>query len=150
MQNDLTFFTNEPGSALLDRFKRTLRDVKFFDILVGYFRTSGFDKLHKSFATIDKIRILVGIPQWCVSIACDDEIGVIYDPQNMVVDGFETVVRAFQGKGNILPPIPITPPTERTTYRILPVFTSIAKSPILPRFSWFWLRTSRASPTAGA
>ncbi len=43
MQNDLTFFTNEPGSTLLDRFKRTLRDVKFFDILVGYFRTSGFD-----------------------------------------------------------------------------------------------------------
>jgi len=61
MQNDLTFFTNEPGSALLDRFKRTLRDVKFFDILVGYFRTSGFDKLHESFATIDKIRILVGL-----------------------------------------------------------------------------------------
>jgi HKD family nuclease len=61
MQNDLTFFTNEPGSTLLDRFKRTLRDVKFFDILVGYFRTSGFDKLHESFATIDKIRILVGL-----------------------------------------------------------------------------------------
>ncbi|MFH0799114.1 MAG: phospholipase D-like domain-containing protein, partial [Pseudomonadota bacterium] len=35
--------------------------MKFFDILVGYFRTSGFDKLHESFATIDKIRILVGL-----------------------------------------------------------------------------------------
>ena len=55
MQNDLTFFTNEPGSALLDRFKRTLRDVKFFDILVGYFRTSGFDKLYESFATSEVI-----------------------------------------------------------------------------------------------
>ncbi len=61
MQNDLTFFTNEPGSTLLDRFKKTLRDVKFFDILVGYFRTSGFYKLHESFASIDKIRILVGL-----------------------------------------------------------------------------------------
>ncbi len=61
MQNDLTFFTNEPGSTLLDRFKRTLRDVKLFDILVGYFRTSGFDKLYESFASIDKIRILVGL-----------------------------------------------------------------------------------------
>lgn len=61
MQNDLTFFTNDPGSTLLDRFRRTLRDVKFFDILVGYFRTSGFDKLHESFASIDKIRILVGL-----------------------------------------------------------------------------------------
>jgi len=61
MQNDLTFFTNDPGSTLLDRFQRTLRDVKFFDILVGYFRTSGFDSLHESFASIDKIRILVGL-----------------------------------------------------------------------------------------
>jgi len=61
MQNDLTFFTNDPGSTLLDRFQRTLRDVKFFDILVGYFRTSGFDRLHESFASIDKIRILVGL-----------------------------------------------------------------------------------------
>ena len=61
MQKDLTFFTNDPGSTLLDRFRRTLRDVKFFDILVGYFRTSGFDRLHESFASIDKIRILVGL-----------------------------------------------------------------------------------------
>jgi len=61
MQNDLTFFTNEPGSTLLDRFKRTLRDVRFFDILVGYFRTSGFDKLRESLAPIEKIRILVGL-----------------------------------------------------------------------------------------
>jgi hypothetical protein len=61
MQNDLTFFTNDPGSTLLDRFQRTLRDVKFFDILVGYFRTSGFDRLHESFTSIDKIRILVGL-----------------------------------------------------------------------------------------
>src|SRR3972149_11603894 len=61
MQNDLTFFTNEPGSTLLDRFRKTLRDVKFFDILVGYFRTSGFNRLHESFAPIEKIRILVGL-----------------------------------------------------------------------------------------
>jgi len=61
VQSDLTFFTNEPGSTLLDRFRRTLRDVKFFDILVGYFRTSGFDKLCESFAPLDKIRILVGL-----------------------------------------------------------------------------------------
>lgn len=58
MQNDLTFFTNEPCSTLLDRFKRTLRNVKLFDILVGYFRTSSFDKLHDSFSAINKIRIL--------------------------------------------------------------------------------------------
>jgi hypothetical protein len=29
---DLTFFTNEPDAALLDRFRATLRDVQFFDV----------------------------------------------------------------------------------------------------------------------
>jgi hypothetical protein len=33
MQTDLTLFTNEPGSTLLDRFKKTLKDVQFFDVL---------------------------------------------------------------------------------------------------------------------
>jgi len=61
MNNDLTFFTNEPGSTLLDRFIKTLKDGKYFDILVGYFRTSGFFRLYQSFESIDKIRILVGL-----------------------------------------------------------------------------------------
>ena len=60
-QNDLTFFTNEPGQKLEDRFKKTLKDVQYFDILVGYFRTSGFYKLYQDFENIDKIRILVGL-----------------------------------------------------------------------------------------
>ena len=33
-----TIFTNEPGYALLDRFKKTSKHVKRFDALVGYFR----------------------------------------------------------------------------------------------------------------
>ncbi|MFZ2361326.1 MAG: hypothetical protein WA040_18435 [Anaerolineae bacterium] len=33
MTTDLTFFTNEPDAALLDRFTATLRDVQFFDVL---------------------------------------------------------------------------------------------------------------------
>ena len=61
MHTDLTFFTNEPGCTLLDRFKRTLNDVHYFDILVGYFRSSGFYHLYQSFEHIDKIRILVGL-----------------------------------------------------------------------------------------
>lgn len=61
MNSDLTFFTNEPGSTLLDRFLKTLKDVQYFDILVGYFRTSGFFRLYKSLETIDKMRILVGL-----------------------------------------------------------------------------------------
>lgn len=59
--NDLTFFTNEDGQKLEDRFKSTLKDVQYFDILVGYFRTSGFYRLYKDFENIEKIRILVGL-----------------------------------------------------------------------------------------
>ncbi|MCB9137564.1 MAG: helicase [Caldilineaceae bacterium] len=61
MTNDLTFFTNEPGQSLLDRFKTTLKHAEFFDVLVGYFRTSGFYLLQDVLNPIDKIRILVGL-----------------------------------------------------------------------------------------
>ena len=60
-QTDLTFFTNEAGQTLLDRFKATLKDTRLFDVLVGYFRASGFYQLSDSFEPIDKIRILVGL-----------------------------------------------------------------------------------------
>lgn len=61
MTTDLTFFTNEPGATLLDRFKRTLSDVQYFDVLVGYFRTSGFHQLYDALETVDHIRMLVGL-----------------------------------------------------------------------------------------
>lgn len=61
MTTDLTFFTNEEGSSLLERFKKTLKDVKFFDVIVGYFRTSGFFNLYQDLEAVDKIRILVGL-----------------------------------------------------------------------------------------
>ena len=58
---DTMFFTNEPGLKLEDRFKSTLVNVETFDILVGYFRTSGFKVLCNEFESIDKIRILIGL-----------------------------------------------------------------------------------------
>lgn len=58
---DLTFFTNDGETSILDRFKAVLKTVEFFDILVGYFRISGFYQLYKSFEGIEKIRILVGL-----------------------------------------------------------------------------------------
>lgn len=58
---DLTFFTNESGHTLLDRFISTLRNVQFFDVLVGYFRTSGFYRLYGSLEPVEQIRILVGL-----------------------------------------------------------------------------------------
>jgi superfamily II DNA/RNA helicase/HKD family nuclease len=59
--NDLTFFTNEPNQTLLDRFKSTLAYAQYFDVLVGYFRTSGFHDLYDAFESIEQIRILVGL-----------------------------------------------------------------------------------------
>ncbi len=59
--SDLTFFTNEEGQSLLSRFKATLKDTQLFDVLVGYFRTSGFYQLYESLEPVEKIRILVGL-----------------------------------------------------------------------------------------
>ena len=61
MSTDTTFFTNEPDATLLDRFKKTLQTTQYFDILVGYFRTSGFHRLYDAFEGIEKIRVLVGL-----------------------------------------------------------------------------------------
>ncbi|MBN1279907.1 MAG: helicase, partial [Chlorobiaceae bacterium] len=58
---DLTFFTNDANQTLLDRFKITLSDTQLFDVLVGYFRASGFYQLCDSLEPIDKTRILVGL-----------------------------------------------------------------------------------------
>jgi superfamily II DNA/RNA helicase/HKD family nuclease len=60
-QTDLTFFTNENGHSLLSRFKSTLKDTQLFDVLVGYFRSSGFYQLYESLEPVEKIRILVGL-----------------------------------------------------------------------------------------
>jgi superfamily II DNA or RNA helicase len=61
MTTDTKFFTNDAGFTLLERFKATLKDSRFFDILVGYFRISGFHQLYDSFEKIEKTRILVGL-----------------------------------------------------------------------------------------
>jgi len=58
---DLTFITNEKGQNLLERFKVLIKDTEFFDVLVGYFYTSGFYALYKSLEKTKKIRILIGI-----------------------------------------------------------------------------------------
>ena len=60
-QTDLTFFTNENGHSLLSRFKSTLKDTQVFDVLVGYFRSSGFYQLYEALEPVEKIRILVGL-----------------------------------------------------------------------------------------
>ncbi len=59
--SDLTFFTNDENGTLLDRFKATLADTRLFDVLVGYFRSSGFYQLYDSIEPVEKTRILVGL-----------------------------------------------------------------------------------------
>ena len=61
MITDTTFITNEGENNLRDRFRVLIKDTRFFDVLVGYFYTSGFHALHKSLANTEKIRILIGI-----------------------------------------------------------------------------------------
>lgn len=60
--NDLTFFTNEPERNLYDRFNKILnKNTQFFDVLVGYFRASGFHLIQGALNNVEKIRILIGI-----------------------------------------------------------------------------------------
>ena len=61
MNTDLSFFTNDKNSSLSDRFNTLLKHAQFLDILVGYFRFSGFEILKDSFKKTEKIRILNGI-----------------------------------------------------------------------------------------
>lgn len=59
---DLKFFTNEPERDLYSRFAAILKsNTQFFDVLVGYFRTSGFFRMYESMQSVEKIRILVGL-----------------------------------------------------------------------------------------
>lgn len=59
--NDSSIFTNLPGSTLLDRFKSILPIAQSLDVVVGYFRMSGFNQLYEAFDSVDQIRILVGL-----------------------------------------------------------------------------------------
>lgn len=61
MNSDLTFITNEGDKNLKNRFDSLIKDSRFFDVLVGYFYTSGFYAVYPSLEKTEKIRILIGI-----------------------------------------------------------------------------------------
>jgi len=61
MNTDTTFITNEGEKNLRERFRVLTKDTRFFDVLVGYFFTSGFYALYESLENAEKIRILIGI-----------------------------------------------------------------------------------------
>lgn len=54
MTTDLSFITNEKNQSLKDRFEVLIKDTSFFDVLVGYFYTSGFYALYKSLENTEK------------------------------------------------------------------------------------------------
>lgn len=88
IKSDLTFFSNEPGSTLLDRFKSILKDTRYFDVLVGYFRSSGFYQLYESIESVEKTRILVGLN------IDEDAYQVINEYQNQTVADFKSHANA--------------------------------------------------------
>ncbi len=58
------FFTNSEENTLLRKFAGIFennKDIKFFDALVGFFRSSGYFSIRPYLENIPKIRILVGI-----------------------------------------------------------------------------------------
>lgn len=58
---DLTFITNQKKETLADRFNILIQNTRYFDVLVGFFYTSGFHKIYRSLEETENIRILVGI-----------------------------------------------------------------------------------------
>lgn len=62
LNQNTKFFTNEPERDLYSRFCTMLQsNTQFFDVLVGYFRSTGFFKLYPVMEEVEKIRILVGL-----------------------------------------------------------------------------------------
>jgi phosphatidylserine/phosphatidylglycerophosphate/cardiolipin synthase-like enzyme len=61
MNDDLTFITNDEAGNLRDRFSTLIKATKYFDVLVGYFYTSGFHAIYPSLEETDRVRILIGI-----------------------------------------------------------------------------------------
>ncbi len=57
------FFTNNEAGTVLDKFKGVFEHagIDEFDVLVGYFRSTGYFRLRPSLERVKQIRILVGI-----------------------------------------------------------------------------------------
>lgn len=55
------FISNEDGQTLQQRFALRIKNTQFFDVLVGYFYSSGFKAIYPSLENTEKIRILIGI-----------------------------------------------------------------------------------------
>jgi hypothetical protein len=53
--------TNEGANTLAKRLETILPQTMTFDCLVGYFFLSGFHRIHKDLAPVERVRIPVGL-----------------------------------------------------------------------------------------
>ena len=99
MSSDLTFITNEENQTLKQRFEALIKDTRFFDVLVGYFYTSGFYSIYKTLEKTEKIRILIGIntdkkTYDFLNIANEDEQQTLQFSHSEVKKQFEETVQS--------------------------------------------------------
>ena len=83
MEGNLKFFTNEPERDLYSKFQTLLRgEINFFDVIVGYFRTSGFFRMCDALSKVEKIRILVGlnVDRLTAQIIAMEKSGSLFSP----------------------------------------------------------------------
>ena len=76
------FFTNREENTLINKFKGVFTfnpNIQYFDVLVGYFRASGYFRVRPLLDKVPKIRILVGI----------NVDGLLADAQNKGLDFFK-------------------------------------------------------------
>ena len=78
MDTDTSFFTNEPGNTLKDRFNTLVGGTALFDCLVGYFYSSGFHAIYPALENTENIRILIGIS------TSNDTLKIIEDGKKLI------------------------------------------------------------------
>jgi len=61
MSNDTKFFTNQNDDDLSSRINELAKYSESFDVLSGYFYSSGFHEIYSSLESTKRIRILIGI-----------------------------------------------------------------------------------------
>ena len=96
MDKGLKFFTNDPERDLYSKFQSLLKgNAKFFDVIVGYFRTSGFFLMCDALESIKKIRILVGlnVDKRTVQILKDDSRSMFSPTLKFVKENFSHCVK---------------------------------------------------------
>ena len=91
--SDQTFITNENGKNLRDRFSSLIKDTKLFDVLVGYFYTSGFKSIYPSLEKTEKIRILIGISTNKQTLDLLNKAESHIQSHKQILDGFSGAIK---------------------------------------------------------